>query len=332
MCSKKSILVRSSCVVFMAMFLCCFGPNIACSKSENMYYPKLPQRINTIDEAKKDLSALLSNYSIITGATCMKYHGQRGINNINERNALRKFMDNTFWHSVYDSKGELLFMDHSGKVLEDRIQMSPHIAFYYSDLPDNVVVIEKTQEWPAVTMHMGYLDGKPAEGTQRLTEKDMKDFTRQYKIHFPNLISFLFKNLDDAQRFADDLFFIQQSLKKEHDKRRALFQSQAARYRTLKVKPPVPEEQRRLIVQANLLSQQKDYNGAIDLYNKVLDVNPVTYPAAYSNMALLCAQTGRFRSAISFMEQYLFLAPDAPDARKAQDAIYEWEIMMEKKK
>lgn len=223
MCSTKCILVRFSCVSFITMFLCCFGPNIACSKSENMYYPKLPQGINTIDEAKKDLSALLSNYSIITGATAIKYHGQRGINNINERNALRKFMDNSFWYSVYDSNGELLFMDHRGKVLEDRIEMRPHIAFYYSDLPDNVVVIEKTQEWPNVTMHMGYLDGKPGEGTQKLTERNVKDFTRQYKIHFPNLISSLFKNLDDAQRFADDLFLIQQSLKKSMTKGEPFF-------------------------------------------------------------------------------------------------------------
>jgi tetratricopeptide (TPR) repeat protein len=80
------------------------------------------------------------------------------------------------------------------------------------------------------------------------------------------------------------------------------------------------------------LNQKKDYAGSVDLYHKAIEVNPVSYPAAYFNLALLSAQTGRFKSAVNYMKQYLFLVPDAPDARNAQDKIYEWEIMISTQK
>ncbi len=48
-------------------------------------------------------------------------------------------------------------------------------------------------------------------------------------------------------------------------------------------------------------------------------------------MALLSAQMKWFNSAIPYMKQYLMLVPDAKDARKAQDKIYEWEFLAQKK-
>jgi hypothetical protein len=47
-------------------------------------------------------------------------------------------------------------------------------------------------------------------------------------------------------------------------------------------------------------------------------------------VALLFAQQNRFKSAINYMKQYLMLVPDAPDARSAQDKIYEWKLMIQK--
>ena len=102
----------------------------------------------------------------------------------------------------------------------------------------------------------------------------------------------------------------------------------AAKYREMEVKPTVAEEQRKYIVQANLLNQKKEYEKAIDLYNKVIDVDPAAYPAAYYNLALLLAQTQRFSKAIYNMKKYLMLVPEAEDARAAQDKIYEWEAEM----
>ena len=67
-----------------------------------------------------------------------------------------------------------------------------------------------------------------------------------------------------------------------------------------------------------------------NLYLKAVELDPVSYPAAYLNLALLYAQQQRYNKAIAYMKQYLMLVPEAPDTRSAQDKIYEWEFMMQK--
>ena len=153
----------------------------------------------------------------------------------------------------------------------------------------------------------------------------------RYAVHLRNRISFLFDNRADAQRFADDLFVIQQPLKREYEDRLALFESKVAEYRALSVKPQVSEEQRKYIVRANAMSKRKEYDKAIDMYKEALKVDPVSYPPAYFNMALLSAQMRRYNQAVSYMKQYLMLVPEAEDARSAQDKIYEWEMLAEEK-
>ena len=105
------------------------------------------------------------------------------------------------------------------------------------------------------------------------------------------------------------------------------FEETAAHYRSLVVKPSMTENQRRYIVQANALSQQKEYAKAISQYEKALALGVTSYPAAFYNMALLAAQEGRHCAAIANMKKYLLLEPEAKDARSAQDKIYEWEMM-----
>ena len=275
------------------------------------YHPKPRPGIESPEAAKKDLATLLAS-SKNPGT---KYYGQPGLNNSANEEALKAFIQGksgpiTFW---YDAQNELLFMAFSGSsALEDRIEMHPRIVFFYADLLDHPIVVEKTTEWPARGWHV--------------VGKNLEGLVRPYKIHFPGLISFVFEDLPDAQRFADDLFVIQQALQKQRDERLALFQAKASQYHGMKVKPPVSEEQRKYIVQANVLNERKDYAGAIDLYSKVIDVDPVSFPPAYFNLALLCAQMQRFQPAIAYMKQYLLLVPDAKDARAAQDKIYEWEL------
>jgi tetratricopeptide (TPR) repeat protein len=72
------------------------------------------------------------------------------------------------------------------------------------------------------------------------------------------------------------------------------------------------------------------YNKAIELYLKAIEVDQTAYPAAYSNLALLSAQTKRFNDAIFYMKKYLMLEPEASDARGAQDKIYLWEAQQSK--
>jgi len=109
------------------------------------------------------------------------------------------------------------------------------------------------------------------------------------------------------------------------DKELAEFQKIVANYKALSEKPTITEEQRKYIVQANSKNEKKEYKEALNLYQKVIDANPISYPSAYNNMALIAAQIENYVDAIYSMKKYLLLMPDAPDTRAAQDKIYEWE-------
>ena len=136
------------------------------------------------------------------------------------------------------------------------------------------------------------------------------------------------KRLEELRR---NLIFMQKHYKAKRDEsQRILFEQKASEYRKLTIKPVVSEEQRKLIVQANLFNQQKNYVKAIELYTKAIEVDQTAYPAGYSNLALLSAQINKFDAAIDYMKKYLFLEHEATDARSAQDKIYEWEAMIQK--
>jgi len=133
------------------------------------------------------------------------------------------------------------------------------------------------------------------------------------------------------KQLADILFLLQYQLNEtRYSSQLVLFLPIAAHYRELKIKPPVSEEQRKYIVQANSFNQQKNYEKAIELYNKAIELDMIAYPSAYSNLALLSAQIQKFDAAIYYMKKYLMLEPDSADARGAQDKIYEWEAKLSK--
>lgn len=150
----------------------------------------------------------------------------------------------------------------------------------------------------------------------------------QYSVQIQTTI-FSWKDLTQAEKFADGIAFLHQKYLNQISKAdEETFAPIAAEYRSLKVKPPVSEEQRKFIVQANSFNQQKLFDKAIEYYNKAIELDQTAYPAAYSNIALLSAQLHKFDAAIASMKKYLLLEPGASDARGAQDKIYEWEIML----
>ncbi|MBN1140842.1 MAG: tetratricopeptide repeat protein [Deltaproteobacteria bacterium] len=154
---------------------------------------------------------------------------------------------------------------------------------------------------------------------------------RRYQIHFPGLVTLKFRDGKIANKVADALLFIQDQEEKREEARAgqlAAFTATAAKYRALSTKPVMSEDQRKSIVQANAFSQQKNYKKAIERYLKAIELDSISYPAAYYNLALLHAQENDFVMAVFYMKHYLLLEPDAKDARSAQDKIYEWELVI----
>ncbi|MCX5721632.1 MAG: tetratricopeptide repeat protein [Nitrospirae bacterium] len=102
------------------------------------------------------------------------------------------------------------------------------------------------------------------------------------------------------------------------------FQEALRTYQAAAVKPQLPETARQLMVQANGAVRDKDYQEATDLYEQTLVLAP-WWPEGHFNLALVLAETDDPDRAIVEMKRYLALAPTAPDARAAQDKIYDWQ-------
>jgi tetratricopeptide (TPR) repeat protein len=298
------IFQSSLCFLLVAtLFGCTTAPMDATdSQLELPYSPQLRPEIATFDAAREDLAALMNDgkkgHRINFGP---EYHARYGTADKlvwkEEPSELMRGVQEWNGYSC-NAAHELIQIDlKSMVVLEDGLRAGPRIFISYDtdmyELPTSVV----------------------SAGDR-------------YAVGDPQFISFDFQEPDRARRFADDLCFMQQWMRKQEEPRLALFGTKAAEYRALAVKPPVTEEQRKYIVQANALNEEKDYAGAIALYLKALDLDPVSYPGAYFNLGLLSAQMKRYNAAITYMKQYLLLVPEAPDARSAQDKIYEWELKM----
>jgi tetratricopeptide (TPR) repeat protein len=113
-------------------------------------------------------------------------------------------------------------------------------------------------------------------------------------------------------------------------------------YPKLSAQPALPEGARRFAVRAEreaglaapsgqqtteVSTAEVDtdrYVRAISLYKEALSVAP-WWPPGYFNRGMLEARLNHFSAAASDMKVYLALAPDASNARQAQDSVYEWE-------
>lgn len=253
------------------------------------YYPKQPAGIDNIDAAKKDLARLLDNSTFRICYYETGYH----------------ISEDTIRELKQKYPNVLNIMRNDENLLID-------IETNHIDVSDNGI------EFPLFPVNF--------EDIVSFNIMVVDDYGIRLKL--PNNLQILFVTDDyKANKAADDLFVIKTNWNKHQSEQLSLFEAQAAQYRALKVKPPVSEEQRKFIVQANALNQQKEYGRTIEFYQKAIAVDPVSYPSAYFNMALLSAQEHHFRSAIGYMKRYLLLVPDAKDARSAQDKIYEWEAM-----
>ncbi len=95
-------------------------------------------------------------------------------------------------------------------------------------------------------------------------------------------------------------------------------------YAKLAVKPALPEIGRQFQKQAESYFQEKNYLKAAEAYGNLINVAPWFAPAWF-NQGLLAGELQQYKAAITDMQMYLKLAPDAQDARAAQDQIYAWQ-------
>jgi hypothetical protein len=289
-----------------------------------VYHPQLKPEIASPGVARKNLSELLSGTK--TRVPGVKLPSMPPRCDTVSREQLQALGKGPSKATVCcDASGGMMYvLFNSLRILGNGISGSDTVFVNNAELLGSDIVVERISSGAARIATATYvedaIDSRP---------NSYDGAPRPYRVSFRGGISFYFEKLDDATAFADNLFVMQQVNQKASDERRSLFKAKLSQYRA-GVKPPVTEEQRRLIVQATALSQRKDYLGAIDLYLKALDVDPVAYPGAYFNLALLSAQMEQYKPAIDYMKQYLLLEPGAKDARSGQDKIYEWELMLDK--
>jgi tetratricopeptide (TPR) repeat protein len=284
-------------LIVSVLFVGCAVSTSDTTQPAVIYHPKLPQGIATMEAAEQELALLLKE-------TYWVSYGKNS--RIPNAEALRKFVEN--------KEGEL--------------GTATNFQYYdtgeFSCRLDGIGVSDARLAIPIFPVYFDELAGFPIT-------------VRDYIIEgLPHKISISFKGGYDpktaqlAHRAADLLFFIQQNWEPFLKEKLAAFEKKAVLYRAIHAKPAMSEEQRKYIVQANAFNERKDYDRAIDLYQKAIEVDPISSPPAYFNLALLSAQTQRFKPAIRYMKQYLLLVPDAKDARSAKDKIYEWEAMTDK--
>lgn len=274
---------------------------------EAIYAPTLSPGVESVQSARTTLATLLRDRSRQVGIRFAA--GEFSTSDITRQDKARELIEllkgGAEIKSLHYGRDQVLqyILYETIPVLPDRIQLSPRIALPFTEILGNPVTVARDPANP--------------------------DYPYVIRLRDHVSLHFAKKDLAVAQKAADALQVIQQATPRVEDADSARAEALAAQYRALAVKPPVTEAQRRFIVQANLLNQQKEYARALELYRRAVAVDPLSYPAAYFNMALISAQMGRFRLAISFMKQYLLLEPEAKDARGAQDKIYEWEILLE---
>lgn len=108
------------------------------------------------------------------------------------------------------------------------------------------------------------------------------------------------------------------------------FPVQAAAWRALVTKPPLPDAVRVRILLAEEAVRDKKPEAALKYYQQGLDIYAM-WPQGWFNSALIAGELREYNSAAEFMQNYLLLVPDAPDARQSRDQLEMWKIKAQEK-
>jgi tetratricopeptide (TPR) repeat protein len=138
----------------------------------------------------------------------------------------------------------------------------------------------------------------------------------------------LFRTQNEAIACANALFILKRRAEgytpPKDAAAEAAFQEEARKYRAMRVKPALPEEAHKYAVQGDFAVEKKNLDAAADRYADALKVAP-WWPEGHFKRGLVLADLERYAEGIDEMKKFLLLAPDAKEARAAQDNIYKWE-------
>jgi tetratricopeptide (TPR) repeat protein len=112
--------------------------------------------------------------------------------------------------------------------------------------------------------------------------------------------------------------------KKDADAYESIFAMSLDNYRNkIASNTAIPEAANKYKVQAESAVRDKEFDDAADLYAEALKIVP-WWPVGHFNRALVLGEVGDYEMAKREMNYYLQLVPGAPNARAAQDKIYDW--------
>ena len=109
------------------------------------------------------------------------------------------------------------------------------------------------------------------------------------------------------------------------------FRQQAAAWRALSTKPPLPDAVRIQRIAAEDAIKNSHPDAAMDYYEAGLAQYP-TWPEGHFNAALIAAELGDYTDATEHMQSYLELVPNAPDAQAAHDQLDLWQLKAKEQK
>ncbi|GEM_PF-1171684 len=145
-------------------------------------------------------------------------------------------------------------------------------------------------------------------------------------IFMPGVANLAFAEFDAAQQFANNIYAIQYpSINRIRDSVMAVFKEKLKAYKGLNKEDTVAEAQKALFLAADSASRMMDYMEAIRIYLRAIQMDELSYPKAYANLALLYAHINFFDYAILYIDKYLLLNPGPEEERNARDKRYEWE-------
>lgn len=163
-----------------------------------------------------------------------------------------------------------------------------------------------------------------------LKDKDLTvlSVAKRYAIQLnPNwYISWL--SFDDAKRFVDAVeamrYYGSGEYVQDDAQDLVVFKEKAKSWAQQFPKPVLGEEVHKFRVLADDALEEKQFEKAAVYYEQGLAADPM-WPVGQYNAAMIYAELKNYTMAISHMERYLALKPDAKDARECQDRIYVWQ-------